>query len=75
MKMKPKDEMRNLILELGETSSETRTGEIFERMNSLSPDPCWSDHLYHSDEFFDEDENFDIEAYLNRLLEYKPIQL
>ncbi len=69
-----RESTRKLVTELLEIPSESRMEEIFAEVNLLSPDPQWSDYIYHSDQFY-QDGNFCIDAFLDKIFAYKPIQL
>ena len=48
---------------------------IYNKISHLSPDPEWSDYVFHSDEFYREDGTLDIDAVVEKIFSYKPIQL
>jgi len=73
--MEIQDEFKSLVAELLTIPEETREIEILERLDFLSPDPEYTDYIYHSDEFVNEDGSFDIERYTNKVFSYRPIQL
>lgn len=65
----------DLLLELWAVPNEKRTDEIFEEMNRLSPDPEWSNYLFHSEEFVGTGDVLLVEDLVNKILAYKPIIL
>lgn len=70
-----REEARKLILELWSVPSESRTDDLVELLNVLLPDPEWSDSIYHSDEFVDENEELKVEELLDKVFSYRSIQL
>ncbi len=62
-----------LFEELWEVPSDEREIEIFEEVKKISPDPKWSDYIYWSDEFVNEDESLNIPKLIKKLEEHKPI--
>ncbi|WP_299775230.1 hypothetical protein [uncultured Pseudoteredinibacter sp.] len=70
-----KDEFKALILELLAIPSEERESEVLERLDLISPDPEYTDYIYHSDEFNNRDGSFDIDGYAEKVFSYKPIRL
>ncbi len=73
--MEARAEMEQLITELGNGADEARAGEIAERVNELSPDPNWSDYIFHSDEFIGDEGTLLMEQLLDKILSYRAIQL
>ena len=49
--------------------------KIFEEISKLSPDPEWSNHVFQSNEFYDEDDTLDLDAVVEKIFSYKSIQL
>lgn len=72
---KQREELRKLLRELWDCPGEERTSHLFEEINQLVVDPNWSDYIYWSDEFVTNDEGLDVDGLIQRLDEYKPIQL
>jgi hypothetical protein len=70
-----KKRLSELILELWNIPSEKRSEEIVEEINKLSPDPSWSNYIFYSEEFVNEDETLNVDGVVNKILSYKPIQL
>ena len=70
-----KSEFKTLVLELIEVPSEEREEIICERLNQISPDPSYSDYIFHSEEFENEDGSFDINGLTEKVFGYKPICL
>ncbi|MEM9989944.1 MAG: hypothetical protein AAF723_10540 [Pseudomonadota bacterium] len=48
---------------------------ILEKIETLSPDPEISDYIFHSDEFWNEDDDFDIDGVIDKAFSYQPIIL
>ena len=72
--MNIQDEFKFLVSELLAVPDEVREAEILERLDYLSPDPEYTDYIYHSDEFVNEDGNFDLERYTIKVFSYKPTE-
>ena len=68
-------EFKALVLELIEVPSEEREDEICERLDQISPDPSYSDYIFHSKEFENEDGSFNINGLTEKVFNYKPIYL
>jgi hypothetical protein len=64
-----------LVIELIAVPSDERESEILEELNRLSPDPEYMDYIYHSDEFYRDDETLNVTALAERVFSYKPIIL
>ncbi len=64
-----------LVLELIEVPNEDRETEILYRLDSISPDPEYIDYIFHSDEFFNCNNQLDMEALIQKVFNYKPINL
>jgi hypothetical protein len=76
MNIDQKSELRKLLLELWDVPDENRVDTIFELVNQLSPDPEWSDHIYHSEEYVNKsDGSLKIEELIEKILNYKAIIL
>ena len=61
-----------LLLEelLNATCSEARQIEINLEVNKLSPDPFWSDYIFWSEEYINEDLSINYEGFLDKISEY-----
>ncbi len=70
-----KEKLIDLISELWAVPDEMRVEEIVTEINSLSPDPSWSNYLYHSEEFVNDDETLNVIGVVEKILSYKPIQI
>ncbi|MGX5172437.1 hypothetical protein ACUR5C_00250 [Aliikangiella sp. IMCC44653] len=68
-----KEEFKGLVLELINVPTEIRESEILERLDIISPDPGYMDYIYHSEHYYDDDDNFDAEALTEKVFSYKPI--
>lgn len=73
--MDARTEMKLLICELLNEASEARAQEIAEKIDQLSPDPNWSDYLFHSEEFMGDAETLLMEKFLDRIFSCRPILL
>lgn len=69
------EELEMLITELWNGVDPTRFEEIVERINFLSPDPHWSDHIFHYEEFISESGELLLNNLIEKILNYKPIHL
>lgn len=67
--------IKDLLYELVDIPEDEREEQIFEEMNKLSPDPSWSDYIFHSDAFLKDDDSIDIDAVVSKIMEYKVINL
>jgi len=54
---------------------EKRESQIFIELNRLSPDSLWSNYIFWSEDYFDENDNFLMENFLDKIFSYKPIIL
>ncbi len=61
-----------LLLEelLKTTCSESREIEISLELNKLSPDPFWSDYIFWSDEYVNDDGNVNYEKLFDKISDY-----
>ncbi|WP_413519085.1 hypothetical protein [Psychrobacter glacincola] len=61
-----------LLLEelLNATPSESRQMEINLELNGLSPDPFWSDYIFWSEEYINEDLSINYEGFFDKIAEY-----
>ena len=61
-----------LLLEelLNATPSESRQMEINLELNGLSPDPFWSDYIFWSDEYVNENLSINYEGFFDKIAEY-----
>lgn len=48
---------------------EDRQSKIFVELNSISPDPKWSDYIYWSDDYLNEDETLNYEKFFYKIFE------
>lgn len=55
--------------------SEKEQDLFFDEISILSPDPNWSDYIFHSDEFNKPCGDFDIDGFLEKIFSYNPILL
>lgn len=70
-----REEFIKLILELVEVPDDEREEEILERLDQISPDPNYSDYIYHSYEFYNDDEVLDVDSLAEKVFSYKPVLL
>ncbi len=66
---------RALIDELMGIPDGDREQEIVLEINSLSPDPSWSDCIYQSDEYMKEGDVLDLDRLVAKIKEHKVIRL
>ena len=61
-----------LLLEelLNDAQSESRQIEINFELNQLSPDPFWSDYIFWSEEYINEDLSINYEKFFQKISEY-----
>jgi len=64
-----------LVYELVEVPSDEREMEILSVLDKIAPDPEYLDYIFHSDEFYDESGNVDIEKLTRKVFDYSPINL
>lgn len=70
-----KMQMKCLIKALLQAKGESAQDKIYDELRLISPDPEWSDYIFHSSEFYDENEELDIDKLIEKVFSYKPIQL
>jgi len=70
-----KSEFKALVLELIQVPDEEREMVISERLDLISPDPNYSNYIFHSEEFVNKDGSFDIDGLAEKVFSYKPIYL
>ena len=70
MENRTKEEAKTLLVELLERPfpSEERQSEIVCKLKDIIPDPSFTDHIYYSDDFINEDGSFDYEGLLKNAL-------
>lgn len=68
------DDKKKLILLLDEllnsTHSESRQEEIDDEISKLSPDPFWSDYIFWSEDYINEDGSINYEKFFEKISEY-----
>lgn len=72
---KTKSEIARLIRQMLLPQPEEEQDETYEKIGRLSPDPDWSNYIFHSSEFYDEAEDLDVEGVVEKIASYKPIIL
>lgn len=71
-----KEKIKSLLAQLISAKlSEEEEERVFQEISILSPDPEWSDYVFHSDEFEGSNGDFDYDAFVGKIFSYKPIQL
>lgn len=55
--------------------SQEEHDRIFLSIAQNTLDPQWSDHIFHSDEFYDDNGNIDLERVADKILGFQPISL
>lgn len=74
--MYTRDELIKALSELLDVNkSEREQDQVFQRIGQHVLDPEWSDRLFQSDEFVDDEGNVDLEAVASKIMAYQPIQL
>lgn len=51
-------------------ATESRESYIFEEIDKLSPDPRWSDHIYWSDDYVNEDGSINYNKFFEKISDY-----
>ena len=70
---KKKEKIKQIINELlTNKATDKREIEINIEMDRLSPDPAWSDYIFWSDDYIDENDNFLMENFLDKIFSYEP---
>lgn len=64
--------LKQLLQQLWDCKNEEQTQEIAERISGISPDPNWSDYIFHSDEFVGEDDSLNVEGLMDKIFAFKP---
>ncbi len=75
MSKEVEDQFKGLLVELIGVPDDDREAEILEVLDKISPDPAYLDYVFQSDEFYDEDDNLDIDGVVKKVFCYQPIQL
>lgn len=57
---------------LGGGTTEDEDIVITSEVSNLSPDPEWSDYIFFSFDYYDENENFLMEKFLDKIFNYEP---
>lgn len=70
-----KDELKNKIVELIDCKSDDKQEEIIEIINRNVLDPYWSDYIFHSDDYLNEDESINFDLLLDKIFSYESFQL
>lgn len=70
-----REEFRSLLLKLLSIPTEDREAKILTKLDRISPDPAYLDYVYNSMEFYDEDGHLDVDAVVEKVFSYQPIQL
>ncbi len=66
-----KEKMSILLDELlSDDIREERQSEIFVELNSISPDPEWSDYIYWSDDYLNEDNSLNYDKFFKKVFDY-----
>ena len=69
------ERFKALVVELIAVPSDERENEILEELDRLSPDPEYMEYIYHSDEFYRDEETLNVAALSKKVFSYKPIIL
>lgn len=68
-----KAEFIALVGELLQLPGEEREAEIFERLDQISPDPAYSDYIYHCDDYCLDDDSMNINKLAQKVFSYQPL--
>ncbi|EJG0692336.1 hypothetical protein C4G81_RS22200 [Vibrio parahaemolyticus] len=69
-----KDQIKPLVEQLVTFDlSEKDEAVICSKIDKLSPDPRWSEYIFWSDEYIDENQNFLVDQFLEKIFSYKTI--
>jgi hypothetical protein len=63
------------LIELLSVPTDEREEQIVAKMDELSPDPEWLDHIFQSDKFALPDGTINVDAVVRAISDYKPIEL
>ncbi len=55
---------------LSDDIREERQSEIFVELNSISPDSEWSDYIYWSDDYLNEDNSLNYDKFFEKVFDY-----
>lgn len=68
-----KQRARALVLKmLYETKTDAEDNRILSELGKIVPDPDLTKYIFWSEEFYDENENLDIDRLLEKAFNYKP---
>ncbi|WP_152610783.1 hypothetical protein [Ruegeria sp. ANG-R] len=70
-----RDTVRDLIGKLLSTRDEGEQSVIAQELDEICPDPEWSDHIFHSTDYYNEDDTLNVEAVVEKIFSYQPIIL
>ncbi len=64
-----------LIEDLLSSKNEDEQLIIYNKISDIVLDPEWSDYIFHSYEYYDENDNLNVELVADKIISYKPIIL
>jgi len=70
-----REQVAQLIEDLLSSNNEAEQASIAAQLDKVSPDPNWSDHIFHSMEFYNEEDVLDTVAVVDKIFAYKSIKL
>lgn len=71
MKLDAKNKALELIKELiSNSASEKREDEIMKELDILLPDPRWSDYIFWSEDYKNEDSSFNYDKFFKKVFDY-----
>jgi len=73
--IKNREQLIELISNLLTVKGEKKQDAIYNEICKSVVDLQWSDYLFYSDEFVNDDEEINIEGLVDKILSYKPIIL
>ncbi|MDW9857065.1 hypothetical protein GOB46_32005 [Sinorhizobium meliloti] len=74
--MSDREKMKRLIIELLDMPDDKCLEEsIVSKINTISPDPEWSNYIFQTDNYLRDDGTVDVDAVVEMAFSYKPIVL
>lgn len=70
-----RQQISELLPRLVNSQSEEEQDELFQRISILSPDPGWSDYVFHSKEYETETGELKIDEVVEKIMSYRAILL
>ena len=70
-----RDTVRGLIERLLNSRDEAEQSVIAQELDKVCPDPEWSDHIFQSAHYYNDDDTLNMDALIEKIFSYKPITL